>query len=70
MKMEGIMNFAADWCTADEVVIFRCVSVSFLVVVNEWQYKGILDDTDEQTWEEVSEDWNAFLAERCSSPAV
>ena len=55
MKMEGIMNFAVDWCAADEVVL-RCVSVSFLVVVNEWQYKGILDEKDEQTWEDMSED--------------
>ena len=34
------MSFAAERCTADEVVILRCVSVSFLVVVNEGQYKG------------------------------
>ena len=70
MKMEGIMHFAAEWCTTNEVVILRCVSVSFFVVVREWQYKGILDDVDEQTWEEVSEDWNAFMAERCASRVV
>ena len=28
MKMEGIMNFGADWCAADEVVILRwCVGI-------------------------------------------
>ena len=27
----------------------------------------MLDDIDEQTWEIMSEDWNAFLAERCTS---
>ena len=64
------MSFAAEWCTADEVAILRCVSVSCLVVVNECQYKGILDEKDEETWEEMSEDWNAFLAERCTCPAV
>ena len=64
MKMEGIMNFT------DEVAILRCVSVSFLLVVNERQYKGILDDMEEQTWKEMSEDWIAFLAERCTSPTV
>ena len=25
-KVEGVMNFAAEWCTADEVVMLRCVS--------------------------------------------
>ena len=64
------MNFAAEWCTTDEVVILRCVSVSFLVVVNEWQHKRVLDEKDEHTWEEMPEDWNVFLAERCASPAV
>ena len=68
--MEGIMHFAVEWCTTSEVVILRCVSVSVVVVVMEWEYKGILDDTDEQTWEVMSEDWNIFLAERCTSPAV
>ena len=37
------VTFAAEWCTTNEVVILRCVSVFFVVVVNEWQYKGILD---------------------------
>ena len=36
MRMEGIMSFAAEWCTADEVLILRCVSVSLLVVVQEY----------------------------------
>ena len=38
-------------------------------VKDEWQYKGILDSKDEPTWEEMSEDWNAFSAEWSSSPA-
>ena len=42
-KMEGIMTFAADWCTPDEVVILRCVSASLFVVVNGGS-KDILDD--------------------------
>ena len=62
-KMEGIMIFA-------EVVIFRCVSASLFVVVNEWRYKDILDEKDKLTWEEMSDDWNAFLSERSTSPAV
>ena len=70
MKMGRDHKLVAEWCTADGVVIFRCVSLSFLVVVNEWRYKGILDEKDERTWEEMSEDWNAFLVERCTSPAV
>ena len=43
-KMEGIMTFAAEWCTTNDVVILRCVLASLFVVVNEWQYKDILDD--------------------------
>ena len=49
------MNFAAEWCTNDEVVILRCVSASFFVVVNEWQFKGIVDAIDELKWEEMSD---------------
>ena len=64
------MPFAAEWCTTDEVVILRCVSASLFVVVNEWQYKDILDDIDQLTWEEMSQDWNAYLAERSTSPVV
>ena len=67
--MEGIVSFAAEWCTTNEVAIFRCVSASLFVVVKEWQYKDILDDTDKLTWEEMSEDWNAYLSERITSPA-
>ena len=52
MMVEGIRSFAEGWCTADGVVILRCVSVSLLVVVKEWEYKSIFDDIDEQTWEE------------------
>ena len=58
------MSFAAGWCTSDEVVMLRCVSVSVPVVVKECEYKSILDETD------VSEGWNTFLAERCTSLAV
>ena len=61
------MSFAAERCTADEVVILRCVSVSLIVVVNEGQCKGILDEEDEQTSEETSEERNAFLADRFES---
>ena len=50
--MEGMMIFAAEWCTTDEVVILRCVSAPLFVVMNEWQYKDILDDVDKLTWEE------------------
>ena len=64
------MGFASDWCTTDEVVILRCVSASLFVVVNEWQYKDILDDFDMLTWRDMSEDWNAYLSERSTSPAV
>ena len=39
------------------------LSASLFVVVNEWQHKGILDDVDILTWEEMSEDWNAYLSE-------
>ena len=60
------MSFAAGRRAAHEVVMPRCVSVSVLVVVREWEYKAILDDTDEQTWEVMSEDWN--LAERWYQP--
>ena len=63
------MTFAAEWCTTNEVVILRCESASLFVVVNEWQYKDILDDRDKLTWEEMSEDWNACLSERSTSPA-
>ena len=31
------------------------------------EYAG---DIDEQTWEVMSEDWDAFLAERSTSPVV
>ena len=34
-EMDGIMTFAAEWCTTDEVLILRCVSASLFVVVNE-----------------------------------
>ena len=67
MKTEGILSFAAEWCTADEVVMLRCVSVSALVEVKEWEYKSMMDDL---TWEVMSEDWNTFLAERCTRPTV
>ena len=60
-KMEGIMTFAAEWCTTREVVILR-VSASLFVVVNEWQYK-VLDDMDKLTWD-------AYLSERSTSLAV
>ena len=39
----GLGTIAAEWCTTDEIL--RCMSVSCLVVVSEWQYMGILDDT-------------------------
>ena len=68
--IEGIVSFAAEWCTTNEAVILRCVSASLFVVVNEWQHKDILDDKDRLTWEEMSEDWNACLSERSTSPAV
>ena len=51
-KMEEIMTFLAEWFTTDEVVILRCVSASLFVVVNEWQYKDILDEIDMLTWED------------------
>ena len=53
-----------------EVVVLRCVSASLFVVVNEWQYKDILDEKDKLAWEKMSEDWNAYLSERSTSPAV
>ena len=52
------MSFAAEWCTTDEVVVKEC------------EYEGILDGADDLTWEVTSEDWNTFLAEQCTSPAV
>ena len=48
--MEGIMTLAAEWCTTNEVVMLRCVSASLFVVVNEWQYKDIVDEKDKLTW--------------------
>ena len=60
MKMEGMISFAAGWCAADEVVMLRCVSISVLVVVKEWENKSILDDIDDVTWEVMSEDWNTW----------
>ena len=48
-KIEGIATFASEWCTTNEVVILRWVSASLFVVVNERQYKAILDDTDKLT---------------------
>ena len=50
--------------------MLRCVSVSVLVVVKEWEYKSVLDDTDDLTWEVMSEGWNTFLAERCATTPV
>ena len=50
--------------------MLRCASVSVPVVVKEREYKSILDEKDELTWEVMSEDWNAFLSERCTSLAV
>ena len=40
------------------------------MVVNEWQSKNIMDNIDKSTWEEMSEDWNAYLLERSTSSAV
>ena len=37
--------------------------------MNDWQYQDILDDLDTLTWEELSEDWNAYLSES-TGPAV
>ena len=62
-KMKGVMTFAAEWCTTGEAVTFRCVSASLFVVVNEWQYKDILDDKDKLTRD-------AHLSERSTCPAV
>ena len=66
-------NFHADAdCSShdNEVVIFRCVSASLVVVVNEWQSKNITDNIDKPTWEEMCEDWNAYLLERSTSLSV
>ena len=43
-KMEGIMTFAAEWCTTNEVVILRCVSASLFVVVNEWPDDAVVSE--------------------------
>ena len=68
MMMEGIMSFAAGWCTTNQVVKLRCESASVLELVKEWEHKGIVDDMDEQTWEVMPE--GNTLAERCARPAV
>ena len=68
--MGGLMTFDAEWCTTNEVVILRSVSASLLVVVNEWQYLDILDDIGKLLWEVMSKDWNAYLSEKSTSPAV
>ena len=68
--MEGTVAWAADWCTNDEVVVLSCVSMSLFIVVKDWQYQNILDEIDEATWDEMSEDRNAFLSETSTSPAV
>ena len=59
-RTEGIMTFTADKCTTNEVVIVRSASASLFVVVNEWLHNDILDDKDDQTLEDMSEDWNVF----------
>ena len=68
--MEGVVAWAADWCTTDEAVVLKCVSMFLLMVVKDSHYQNIVGEIDKATRDELSEDWNADMSERSTSPAV
>ena len=64
------MNFVAEWFSLGEMKALQGVSVLMSVRVNEWQYKDILNDVDDLTWEDLSEDWQNYVSEGGESPAL
>ena len=51
-------------------MVLQSVSVLTSVYVREWQYKDILNDIDNQAWEDLSEDWHTYVSEGEESPAL
>ena len=46
-QMESTMNFVAEWFSHGEMKVLQGVSLLMSVCVREWQYKDIVNDTDD-----------------------
>ena len=70
-QMESIMNFVAERFSHEEMKVLQGVlSLLMSLWVREWQYRDVLHDIDDLTWEDFSEDWQKYVSEGGESPAL
>ena len=62
-QMESIMTLVAEWFSHGELMVPQGVSVLMSDYVREWQYEDILNDIDNQAWENLSEEWHTHTSE-------
>ena len=58
----------AEWFSHGEMIKLQGVSV--LMSVNEWQYKDIVDENDNQVWDCMTEEWTECMYGEGNGPAL
>ena len=68
--MESILSFAAEWVSGKGMKAPQGDCMRTSTKTREQQCEELLSNMDDQVWKDLSDDWQRYLLEKETSPAL